>query len=320
MMNLGVVVVVAAGNKELMTDPFVSQQIPTAFALEPDFPLIRVGNVDTSGSLAPRSQQGDVYLVGLWTWCARAGYPNVLSQLNGTSVAMGTFAGLVSYFMGLQTVPFAFGDTDIGQYQRIVKDHFVNGEGAWIRPGGVHGQYRVACNLLDGSANTVCRYGIAKRQEQPANICQSSSTSSISPTQTSNTLDEVSLDVYYSLEEPCEEAPSKCGMIFYVYETGADGASLPIHDCGGDLGQGSDSVQFQLFSSREVWINLTYTPSSKSAGMVTGNGLTSPVICSSSTSGRPAWTCSNVKRSEPGSISAPYLAYYKWATCALNTN
>ena len=229
---------------------------------------------------------------------------------------MGTFAGLVSYFMGLQTIPFAFGNTKISQYQSIVKDYFVNGEGAWIRPGG---QYRVACNLLDGSAYTDCRYGYgtAKREEQPANICQPSSTSSISPTQTSNTLDEVSLGIYYSLNEPCEEAPSKCGMTFYVYEIGFDGVSLPIHDCGGDLGQGSDSVQFQIFSSRGVWLNLTYTPSSKSAGTVTGNGI-SPVICSSSTSGEPVWTCSNVKRSEPGSISAPDLTYYKWATCALN--
>ena len=84
-MNMGVVVVVAAGNKVLPTDPFVTLQIPTAFALEPNFPLIRVGNVDTSGSLAPRSQQGDIYLVGVWTWFVLLQSP--LSLCSSTSGA-----------------------------------------------------------------------------------------------------------------------------------------------------------------------------------------------------------------------------------------
>ena len=316
-MNLGVVVVVSAGNAKLQRG-FVSYYYPEVLALLDDFPLIRVGAVDESGLTAYFSQEGDVYVEGVAAKCAAAGFSFFEKDVDGTSGATAAFAGLVAYMMGLETVPFAFG-SDKTQYQVIVKDYFVTGTGAYVRPGG---DCRVAWNGLDGSAKTVCPLSLRKRQEQLENICQSSSTSSsIIPTQTPNSITEVYITIYYSTLESCDTSTSDCDMTYYVYATERPGG-LPIQECGGALGQGSNSVQFQLDTLAGISEDFTYSTISGLAGTITGKSLVDPITCTNANSQAVAWTCPLTKRSvypdtTPHNTAA---SYFEWATCEWNVS
>ena len=341
-MNLGVVIVVSADNRELV-DGFVSESYPTALALLDDFPLIRVGAVDESGRLAWFSMEGDVYIVGVGGKCAVAGLSNLERDTEGTSGAAAAFAGLVAYMMGLNRVPFAFG-SDITQYQSIVKDYFVYDIGAYVRPGG---NAPVAWNGLDGSAANLCPL-LRKRQDQPENICQSSSTSapivptstsspivptsttspivstltssSIIPTQTAGTagkINAVNIAIYYSRVEPCDLA--KCDLTYYAY-TLLESTDLPFQECGGAISQGnegSDSFQFQLQTLTGTLETFTYSTSSDSAGTVTGDTLSTPIICSESTSRAEAWQCTLKKRTISPDTTIYSSVFYKWATCTI---
>ena len=314
-MNLGVVVVVSAGNAKL-TRGLVSYYYPEVLAISDDFPLIRVGAVDESGLTAYFSQEGDVYTEGVAAKCAAAGFSFFEKDVDGTSGATAAFAGLVAYMMGLETVPFAFG-SDKTQYQRIVKDYFVTGPGAYVRPGG---DCRVAWNGLDGSANTVCPLSLRKRQEQPENICQSSSTSSsIIPTQTPNSINEVYITIYYSVLESCDGSTSECDLTYYAYAPKEPGG-LPIQECGGALGQGSNPVQFQLDTLTGTVEDFTYSTISGSAGTITGDSLVGPITCTNASSQAVAWTCQLTKRSvypEPNTHDSA-ASYFEWATCDWN--
>lgn len=308
-MDLGVIVVVSAGNSRKLRG-FVSQYYPEVLALSDGFPLIRVGAVDASGLVADFSQEGDVYTEGIAAKCAMAGFSFFEEDVDGTSGATAAFAGLVAYMMGLETVPFAFG-SDYTQYQRIVKDYFVTGPGSYVRPGG---NARVAWNGLDGSAQTVCPLILRKRQEQPENICQSSSTSpSVIPTQTASLINEISITIYYSVVEPCTGTLSECGLTYYAYAL--DG-NLPLQECGGALGQGSGLVQFQVYTLTGSAENFIYSTSSTNGGTITGNSLGSPITCSDSSSEAVVWNRPLTKRSVyPDPTSAHVLKFYEWATC-----
>ena len=329
-MDLGVIVVVSAGNSRKLRG-FVSQYYPEALALSDGFPLIRVGAVDASGLIADFSQEGDVYTEGIAAKCAMAGFSFFEEDVDGTSGATAAFAGLVAYMMGLETVPFSFG-SDYTQYQRIVKDYFVTGPGSYVRPGG---NARVAWNGLDGSAQTVCPLSLRKRQEQPENICQSSSTSfsvvptqtasliestsaspSVIPTQSASWINEITVTIYYSVVEPCTGTLSECELTYYAYVLYG---SLPLQECGGALGQGSGSVQFQLYTLTGSAENFIYSTSSTNGGTITGDSLGSPITCSNSSSEAVAWSCPLTKRSVyPDPPSTHILKFYEWATCDWN--
>lgn len=330
-MNLGVVVVVSAGNSKLLTGP-VSRFYPEVLALSDGFPLIRVGAADESGLSAYFSQEGDVYTEGVAAKCAAAGFSFFEKDVDGTSGATAAFAGLVAYMMGMETVPIAFG-SDPTQYQRIVKDYFNpnTGPGAYVRPGG---DCPVAWNGLDGSPNTKCSLSLRKRQEQPDDNCQLSSASSSSssssstvssmsssanPTQTPNWNNNIIIAIYYSEVESCDGTSSECHLTYYAYAIGEIGR-LPLQECGGALGQGSTSVQFQVETLAGVTETFTYLVSSNSAGTITGNTLASPITCSTSSSHAVAWECSLTKRSvypdyTPPSHPQQSISYYSLATC-----
>ena len=181
-MNLGILVVTAAGNgngnhvrkrddgTEILG--FVSPLVPAALASN-DFPLIRVGAVDKAGIIAYFSQEGDVYADGVSGRCAKPETEDYRNAI-GTSAATAAFAGLLSTEIGLEDPPFVIGD-DISEFQQTAKDYYVTGPGAYVRP---NGQYRVAWNGLDGSRRPVCPPVHKKRQEKLEDICRSVSTAS----------------------------------------------------------------------------------------------------------------------------------------------
>lgn len=317
-MAQGVVVVVSAGNYA-QEDGFVSIDYPAALTSS-DFPLIRVSSVDQQGIVPDWAQEGDIYYCGVDILCAKKSDGGYLMDAEVSCGSVGSFAGLLAYMMGKEDPPFEFGDSPVSQYPSIVKNYFAQGPGAWVRPGG---SVRVAWNGLDGRVGTQCPLNLRKRQDGQGDDCQSSSTSSsiaptqtsssIAPTQTPNSIDEVNIAIYYSVLEPCEGSPSECGLTYYVYAPGPD--NLPIQECGGALGQGSDSVQFQLTTLTGALENFAYSPSSDSGGIITGDSLASPVTCSSSTSQAVAWKCTSKKRTNMPDITPHYPVFYHWASC-----
>lgn len=328
-MAQGVVVVVSAGNYA-KTDGFVSIDYPAVLASS-DFPIIKVGVVDQKGIVPAWAQEGDVYYCGVGILCAKKSDGGYLTDAEGSCGSVGSFAGLLAYMMGKQNSPFDFGDSDVSQYPSIVKNYFTQGPGAYVRPGG---SVRVAWNGLDGRVGTECPINLKKRQDGQGDDCQSSSTSSsiaptqtptsssIAPTQTPNPFEEVNAAIYYSVLEPCDGSHSECGLTYYVYVP-AEPSNLPIQECGGALGQGSSSVQFQLITLTGALDNFTYSPSPGSAGIVTGDSLASPVTCSISTSQAVAWKCPSKKRSNypDGPATSPhYSVFYNWASCNVYAN
>ena len=329
-MAQGVVVVVSAGNYA-ESDGFVSIDYPAALTSS-DFPLIRVSVVDQLGIVPDWAQEGDIYYCGVDILCAKKSDGGYMSDAAGSCGSVGSFAGLLAYMMGKEDPPFEFGDSDVSQYPSIVKKYFSQGAGAYVRPGG---SVRVAWNGLDGRVGTECPLDLRKRQDGEEDDCQSSSTSSsvaptqirqssstsssIAPTQTPNSLDEDFIAIYYSVLEPCDGSPSECGLTYYVYAT-AGSESLPIQECGGALGQGSDSVQFQLDTLTGAVENFAYSPSSDSGGIITGDSLASPVTCSKSTSQAVAWKCTSKKRTLYPDIIVHYPVYYLWASCSVYVN
>lgn len=316
-MKQGVVIVVSAGNYAKF-DGFVSIDYPAVLAAS-DFPLIKVGVVDQQGIVPDWGQEGDVYYCGVGILCAKKSTGGYLTDEEGSSGSVASFAGLIAYMMGKEDPPFDFGDSDVSQYPYIVKNYFTQGQGAFVRPGG---SVRVAWNGLDGRVGTQCPLNLKKRQDGQDDDCQSSSTSSsIAPTQTPNSLEEVNLAIYYSVLEPCEGGQSECGLTYYVYVPGDRG--LPIQECGGALGQGSDSVQFQLINLTGALENFIYTPSSSPAGTVTRDSLASPVTCSKSWSQAVAWKCISKKRMnvpDNPPIVPHYPVFYNWASCNVYAN
>lgn len=81
--NLGVIVVVAAGNAR-KTAGFTSSDYPALLATT-SFPLIRVGAVDRTGALADFSQEGDTYTCGVEALCADKDFTFFERDSDGTS-------------------------------------------------------------------------------------------------------------------------------------------------------------------------------------------------------------------------------------------
>ena len=336
-MAQGVVVVVSAGNYAKI-DGFVSIDYPAVLASS-EFPIIRVGVADQRGIVPDWAQEEEVYYCGVGIFCAKKSNWGYLTDAAGSCGSVGSFAGLLAYLMGKQDSPFDFGDSDVSQYPSIVKNHFTQGPGAYVRPGR---SMRVAGNGLDGREGTECPLNLKKRQDGQGDDGQSTSTSSsiaptqttafssiiptqtptsssIAPAQTPNLLDEVNIAIYYSVLEPCDGGKSECGLTYYVYVP-AEPENLPIQECSGALGQGSDSVQFQLFTLTGAFANFTYSPSLGSAGMITGDSLASPVTCSISTSQAVAWKCTSKKRLHTPYITPRYPVFHKWASCVVYPN
>ncbi|KAL9133819.1 MAG: hypothetical protein Q9175_005001 [Cornicularia normoerica] len=138
--NLGLGIYVEAGNQHGMTmkrgshpfvskrldtpgsHPFVSKWLPAALASE-DFPVVRVGAVDTDGRITPSSQQGDVYAPGISGRCAHGSYAtrNTRIIVEGTAPAVSVLVGQMQIEMGSEEPPFDLGD-DISRFLRQAYD------------------------------------------------------------------------------------------------------------------------------------------------------------------------------------------------------
>ena len=145
MLDLDVPIVYAAGNNAHISGRTDIDTYPQRFANDADLPLINVGNVDTSGSFSPTSQRGPaltVSAVGMGITCADSTgtgshlasgtsfcewlVPSVIqkmSRLIKMLVAAPQVAGLLAYFLSLNTVPF---DTGTGSLAQNVKNFLRN--------------------------------------------------------------------------------------------------------------------------------------------------------------------------------------------------
>ena len=326
-MAQGVVVVVTVGNYA-DEDGLEPTSYPAALASD-DFPLITVGVVDQEGIKPDWAGLADVYYCGVGVLCAKKETGGYMFDASGSCGSVGSFVGLVAYLMGKETPPFAFGDSEVSQYPSIVRDYFTQGAGAYVRPGG---SVRVAWNGLDGRTSTNCPLHLKKRQDGEGDDCQlssasssiaptqatSSTSSSITPTQTANPFSEVNVNIYYSKVEPCDVDSGVCDLTYYAYAP-QEPEGLPIQECGGALGQGSDSVQFQLYTLTGASDDFTYTPSSGSGGTITGSSLASPIQCTDSTSQARAWECPATKKRTfwPDTVIYTYV-FYEVAACNWN--
>ena len=189
-MDLGVVVVCSAGNdgRDADSEDWEASTYPAALA-RTKLPLFfRIGAVDNSGVLPNWARQGDVYAPGVNALCANKDGLTLEEQSDGSSGATTSMAGLIAYEMGKASCPFEFSgqEADYREYQRIVKQYYTNGLGAYVRPGGV---WRVAWNGLDGRASTICPLTVQKRdgedQDPDEECAQPSSASSSTTGQTS---------------------------------------------------------------------------------------------------------------------------------------
>lgn len=185
-MNLGVVVVCAAGNDGVDpdTDDWEASTYPAALAKTKLPWLFRIGAVDNKGILPSWAQKGDVYAPGVGALCAKKDGLTLEVQSDGSSGATASMAGLIVYEMGKESCPFEFSgkEEDYPEYQRIVKQYYTDGPGAYVRPGGV---WRVAWNGLDGSASTYCPLTVQKRDGEDDNdddTCAQPSSASSSTT------------------------------------------------------------------------------------------------------------------------------------------
>ena len=192
--NLGVVVVCAAGNDGAdPDDDWESNYYPAALAKTKLPWLFRIGAVDNKGILPSWAQQGDVYAPGVDALCANKDGLTLEEQSAGSSGSCASMAGEILYEMGKETCPFEFSgeEEDYPEYQRIVKQYYTEGAGAYVRPGGV---WRVAFNGLDGRASTICPLSVQKRDgedddddtcAQPSSASSSASSSTTVQTSTS---------------------------------------------------------------------------------------------------------------------------------------
>ena len=163
-MNLGVVVVCSAGNagNNPDSDDWEAYTYPAALAKTQLPWLMRIGAVDNRGVLPDWAQKGDVYAPGVNALCANKDGLTLEEQSHGSSGATASIAGLIVYEMGKTSCPFDFSgkEEDYPAYQRITKQYYTDGPGAYVRPGGV---WRVAWNGLDGRASTTCPLTVQKR-------------------------------------------------------------------------------------------------------------------------------------------------------------
>lgn len=184
-MNLGIVVVCSAGNDGKNSDynDWEASTYPAALARTKLPWLFRIGAVDNKGVLPDWTQQGDVYAPGVDALCANKDGLTLEEQSDGSSGATASIAGLIVYEMGKESCPFGFSgkEEDYPNYQRITKQYYTNGPGAYVRPGGV---WRVPWNGLDGRANTICPLTVQKRdgEDEGNDTCAQSSFASSSTT------------------------------------------------------------------------------------------------------------------------------------------
>ena len=162
-MNLGVVVVCSAGNDDTpKSDDWEASTYPAALARTQLPWLIRGGAVNNKGVLPSWAQKGDVYAPGVDAVCANKDSVTLEYGSHGSSGATATIAGLIVYEMGKDSCPFDFSgkEEDYPEYQRITKQYYTDGPGAYVRPGGV---WRTAWNGLDGRASTLCPLTVQRR-------------------------------------------------------------------------------------------------------------------------------------------------------------
>lgn len=189
-MNLGVVVVCSAGNDgdDPDSEDWEAYTYPAALAKTQLPWLMRIGAVDNKGVLPDWAQKGDVYAPGVNALCANKDGVTLEEQSDGSSGATASIAGLIVYEMGKTSCPFDFSgkEEDYPAYQRITKQYYTDGPGAYVRPGGV---WRVAWNGLDGRASTRCPLTVQKRDGEDDGeddtCAQPSSASSSTTVQTS---------------------------------------------------------------------------------------------------------------------------------------
>ena len=188
-MNLGVVVVCSAGNYgNDPEDDWESFFYPATLAKKRLPWLFRIGAVNNKGIIPAWAQKGDVYAPGVSALCAQKDGLTLEEHSDGSSGSCASMAGEIAYQMGKKTPPFDFSgaEEDYPEYQRIVKQYYTDGAGAYVRPGGV---WRVAWNGLDGRASTMCPLNVQKRDDgsdKDNDTCaQPSSASSSTTVQTS---------------------------------------------------------------------------------------------------------------------------------------
>ncbi len=188
-MNLGVVVVCSAGNGDSPdSDDWEASTYPSGFARTQLPWLFRIGAVNNKGVVPSWAQKGDVYAPGVGALCANKDGLTLEEESDGSSGATAAMAGLIIYEMGKDSCPFNFSGKveDYPEYQRITKQYYTDGPGAYVRPGGV---WRVAWNGLDGRASTLCPLTVQKRDgaddDEDDTCAQPSSASSFTIVQTS---------------------------------------------------------------------------------------------------------------------------------------
>lgn len=262
-------------------------------------------------------------------------------------LATASFAGLVAYMLGMTTVPIPLGN-DPTQFQSIVKTYFTTGHGAYARPGNPQ---RVAWNGLDGSANTVCRLKISKRDDEidPENICSTSSIISsatsvttmhtsvhttIVPSPLSSTTapptaqtsaasnnpepkSEGSIVVYYIIDEGCDNPPTFCNQTYFVYAVGE--GTQPSDVCNDAIASAlytTTGIDFELPQLSGGSLDFVYGRTSDTdVGSVTGDGLPTPVQCSTAPSPTVSQTCLYTAPTRPRKgkrVSAPPPGAVHW--------
>lgn len=310
-MDLGVIVAVPAGNYNgEHGEGFVAATYPAALAVSRLPTLIRVGVVDQTGRLPTWAQQGDVYACGVGVLCAKPSSFSFLENGEGSCASLATFAGLVAYNMGRSSVPYKFGD-DIKQYQNIVKQYHVSGEGSWVRP---NAKVRTVWNGEDGSASTYCPLSLRKRDAEINDTCaQPSSTSSAAAAAYSPV--QAAIVIYYSHLTDCSR---NCAQTYYIYNYLGEIMPSVCPPALFQLAQSPSSdenIDFQMFG-RSGAIDFTYSRANDEVGEVTGASLSTPVVCSAAPSPTPSKLCNMDKRSVFPDGPEPVIdTYYEWATC-----
>ncbi|KAF2870209.1 peptidase S8/S53 domain-containing protein [Massariosphaeria phaeospora] len=133
-MNMGVPIVVPAGNEALQPERAKVDFWPSSFSSD-DFPLIVVGATDADNVRYAKSQTGpQVTAYAPGQNVVTFNKAGILEEVSGTSYASALVAGLIAGFMSQETPPWQSGlqgRARVAEIRRFIKE---DGKSGWKRP------------------------------------------------------------------------------------------------------------------------------------------------------------------------------------------